>query len=46
MALENYQDKHVSYKVLAKNDLGSVERIIYARNMQTGIPKSTSYTTR
>ena len=29
MALENYQDKHVSYKVLAKNDLGSVERIIY-----------------
>ena len=29
MAFENYQDKHVSYKVLAKNDLGSVERIIY-----------------
>lgn len=29
IVLENHQDKYVPYKVLAKNDLGSVERMIY-----------------
>ena len=29
IAFEKYQDKHTPYKVLAKNDLGTVERIIY-----------------
>ena len=29
MAYEEYHDKYAPYKVLAKNDLGTVERIIY-----------------
>lgn len=29
MAFEDYQDKHATHKVLAKSDLGTVERIIY-----------------
>ena len=29
IAFEDYQDKHAPYKVLAKNDLGTVERMIY-----------------